>query len=164
MENWSNLVPALTDLRERVIPSYFNPQTGTNEPVQGANGAAQVSFVGQNQIVGEQSASFPASTDANTNATLVFDLPALPQGSSLYLVTISIPSALNTSFGVLLEDQITIAGTLTPSAITTLTAPVGTTSYLVQGWLLGDGPALCVIGNTTTTGAAGDVTVQVRAV
>lgn len=122
------------------------------------------SLTGSNAVVSEQSASYPASTGSNTNSTLTFDLPLVFQASSLYLVTVNVPSDLGTSFSVNFQNQINISGTLTSSAVTSLTAPAGANSYLIQGWMLGDGPALCVLSNTTaiSSTASGNVTVQVR--
>ncbi len=112
--------------------------------------------VGSNALVGTYSVTFAASATADTVETVSVPLPTTLQKDALYLVSVNNPSGLGTSVTVTFQNAIGFGGKNVLSTVTSLDVASGAVqSYMVQGWLLGDGFAQISVSNDAATSASG---------
>ncbi len=107
--------------------------------------------------------SFPANASAGTTQTASVTLPLTPQKDAMSLVSIQVPSAIGTPITVSLQNGINFGSGVEPSTLTSLVVGAGTAqSYLVQGWLLGDGPGtISVVATNGVSATGGTVVIKV---
>ncbi len=121
-----------------------------------AAGYVQSKTVGSNALIGTYSVTFAASTAANTVETASVALPSTFQKDALYLVSVNNPSGLGTSVTVTFQNAIGFGGANVFSTVTSVDVASGAiNSYLVQGWLLGDGDAQISVSNDAAASSTG---------
>lgn len=112
--------------------------------------------IGSNALVGTYSVTFAASAAAGTVETASVPLPSPLQKDALYLVSVNNPTGVGTSVTVTFQNVIGFGGSPVFSAVTSVDVASGVVqSYLVQGWLLGDGAAQISVTNDVAASASG---------
>lgn len=137
-----------------------------SSPIEDRSLINQVVLTGSNATEGNYTLTWAASAASGTAETVSVPLPSPYQGDALYLVSVQNPSALGTSVTLNFQNAINFGAGDQWSTITSVDVVSGATqSYLIQGWLLGDGAAqISGTNDQTASSTGGTVLVQVRKV
>lgn len=156
----TSFLAAVEDTNNHVavgMTKFVQTPTGILMPeITDAAGYVQGKTVGSNALVGTYNVTFAASAAANTAETASVPLPSTLQKDALYLVSVNNPTGLGTSVTVTFQNAIGFGGSNVFSTVTSVDVASGAVqSYLVQGWLLGDGAAQISVSNDAAASASG---------
>lgn len=154
-------------LEELVLTPTFGaaPAAGTVETMTTVHTSptAAMQMLGSNATEGVYTFAIPASGTAAVTANV--PIPTPTQADALYLVSVLNPSTIAQACTIQFNNAINFGSGIEYCEVTSVSvATGGLNSYLVQGWLMGDGAAQISVTPAAAATAAGNVLVQVRKV